>query len=389
MTNDATAASEPVGSTTDPVDARSGRPATMDDVAHRAGVSQTTVSFVLNSTPNARIPEVTRDRVWAAVRELRYRPNAVAQGLRSGGTQMIGFIADSIATTPFAGAIIRGAQDAAWAEGCLLLVVNTDGNQGVEESAIQTMLEYRVRGIVYSTWYHHAVAPPAAIREVPAILVNCFTPDGSLPSVVPDEEQGGRTATEVLLGAGHRRIAMLNSVPRSREASSSQAAPGPTASAAPRGGADILQSPAPATLLRLAGFRAALETAGAPFDASLVLEIEPSQEGGYDGAVRLLDLPAGERPAALFAYNDRVAMGAYAAASERGLRVPNDLAIVGFDNQEVIAGHLRPPLSTIALPHYEMGWWGVNYLLASVRRRRKGPPIQHRIACPFVERGSL
>ena len=360
----------------------------MDDVARRAGVSQTTVSFVLNSTPNARIPEGTRDRVWAAVRELRYRPNAVAQGLRLGGTQMIGFIADSIATTPFAGAIIRGAQDAAWSEGCLLLVVNTDGNRGVEESAVQTMLEHRVRGIVYSTWYHRAVAPPPAITEVPVILVNCFTPDGSLPSVVPDEEQGGRSATEVLLGAGHRRIAMLNSVPRSREISPGPATFGPTA--APEGaGAQVLQDPAPATQLRLAGFRAALKAAGAPFDASLVLEIEPSQEGGYEGASRLLDLAADERPTALFAYNDRVAMGAYAAANERGLRVPGDLAIVGFDNQEVIAGHLRPPLSTIALPHYEMGWWGVNYLLASVRKRRKGPPVQHRIACPYVERASL
>jgi LacI family transcriptional regulator len=284
----------------------------------------------------------------------------MAQSLRQGGTQMIGFVADAIATTPFAGAIIRGAQDAAWAQGYLLLIVNTDGNAGMQEEAVKVMLEHRVRAIVYSSWYHHSVSPPGSIREVPSILVDCFLEDSSLPSVVPDEAQGGRTATEVLLGAGHRRVAMLNS-----------------------------SVPAPATTWRPVGYRQALEAAGISPDERLFVEVEPVQEGGYGGASRLLDLPPGQRPTALFAYNDRVAMGVYAAASERGLRVPEDLAVVGFDNQEVISAHLRPPLSTIALPHYEMGWWGVNYLLSSIMRRRSAPPVQHRVACPYVERLSV
>lgn len=364
------------------------RPATMHDVARRAQVSQTTVSFVLNGTPNVRIADSTRERIWDAVRELGYRPNAVAQGLRLGGTQMVGLVADAIATTPFAGAIIRGAQDAAWAQGCILLVVNTDGNPAMEESAVQTMLEHRVRGIVYSTWYHHAVAPPAALAEAPAILVNCFVPDKSLPSVVPDELQGGRAATEVLLGAGHRRIAMLNSVPLSREAAAGTT---PVSSLPGRigGAVSILDVPAPATVLRFQGFREALGAAGVPFDPSLIVEVEPVQEGGYDGASRLLELPPDARPTAIFAYNDRVAMGAYAAASDRAISIPGDLAIVGFDNQDIIAAHLRPPLSTFALPHYELGWWGVNHLLSSIGRKRKGEPPQQLIACPYIERASL
>jgi LacI family transcriptional regulator len=358
----------------------------MYDVARRAHVSQTTVSFVLNGTPNVRIPTATRERVWDAVRELGYRPNAVAQGLRLGGSQLIGFVADAIATTPFAGAIIRGAQDAAWAQGCLLLVVSTEGDPAMEESAIQTMLEHRVRGIVYSTWYHHAVAPPTSIHEAPSILINCFVMDGSLPSVVPDELQGGLSATEILLKAGHRRVAMLNSVPLSQEASAAMAA---AAGASRPGAASLSEVPAPATVLRRDGFRSALESAAITFDPSLVVEVEPIQEGGYQGTAWLLDRPPAERPTAIFAYNDRVAMGAYDAARERGLRIPDDVAIVGFDNQEVIAAHLRPPLSTVALPHYELGWWGVNHLLSSLGKRGKGQPVQHRIACPYVERASV
>jgi LacI family transcriptional regulator len=336
----------------------------MHDVARHAGVSQTAVSFVINGTPDARIPETTRQRVWQSIRELGYRPNAVAQGLRRGGSQMIGLVSDAIATTPFAGAIIRGAQDAAWADGKILLVVNTDSHPDMEEAAISVMLEHRVLAFVYSSWYHHPVAPPAAIHEVPSILVNCFDETGHLPSVVPDEVQGGRTATEALIRAGHRRIGLLNS---------------------------SFEVPAtPSTVGRPIGYRTALAAAGIQVDEALLLPVTPDQEGGYAGGTAMLDLE--HRPSAVFCYNDRVAMGVYTAAAERGLRIPDDLAVVGFDNQEVIAAHLRPPLTTVALPHYEMGWWGVNYLLGDLLRPSEttaDAPVRHVIACPLIERASI
>jgi LacI family transcriptional regulator len=356
---------------------RGARPrATTYDVAKLAGVSQTTVSFVLNGTPNARISAATRERVWDAIHKLGYRPNAAAQGLRRGGSRMIGFVTDAIATTPFAGAIIRGAQDAAWSVGNILLVVNTDMNPGMEDDAVGVMLEHRVRGIVYSTWYHQAVSPPHDMREVPTILVNCFTPDHSLQSVVPDEEQGGRLATEILLKKGHRRIGFINSVPISNEARERLDAAGVRRPDAGH---------SPATTARVSGYRAALSAQGIAVSDELVVEAEPEQEGGYEAGLRLLALEP--RPTAIFAYNDRVAMGVYAAATEFGLVIPRELAVIGFDNQEVIAAHLRPPLSSIALPHYEMGWWGVNALLSG---RAPGPSDgQHRIACPYVERSSV
>ncbi|WP_324668884.1 LacI family DNA-binding transcriptional regulator [Geochorda subterranea] len=335
------------------------RAPTTTDVARLAGVSQTTVSFVLNGKPNVRISEETRARVWKAVEQLAYRPNAVAQGLRRGRSQLIGFVTDQVATTPFAGLIIKGAQDAAWAHKRILLLVNTDNRQEMEEAAVETMLGYQVEGIIYSSWYHRAVNPPACLRETAAILVNCYAEDRSLPSVVPDEVQGGRLATEILLRKGHRRIGFLNK--------------------------DL---PIPAASGRLQGYRQALAAYGVPFDEELVVYMEgEEQERGYEGLRQLMALS--NPPTAVFCFNDRTAMGVYAAARELGLRIPDDLAVMGFDNQEIIAAHLRPALSTVQLPHYQMGWWAVNYLLEAERRFASLPPVQQVLECPFIERESV
>lgn len=339
-------------------DGRPDRPVTMSDVARRAKVSQSTVSFVINDTPGVRIAPATRDRVLAAVQELGYRRNAMATGLRTGTSAVIGFISDDIATTPFAGQVIGGAQDAAWAQRNILLVVNTGSSPDVEREAIALMLEHRVRGIVYSTWYHRPVELPPGIEEVPVMLVNCYVRDGGVPSVVSDELQGGRLATEVLLQHGHRRIGFLN---------------------AP-------ESEAPATFQRLAGHREALATAGIAFDPDLVTRVDAEQEGGYAGAMALLDRP--DRPSALFCYNDRVAMGAYAAIAQLGLRIPEDVAVVGFDNQEVIAAHLRPRLSTIALPHYQIGHRGLVRLLAGLSGTPDDGGLE-KLECPYIERESV
>lgn len=341
-----------------PGEGRPDRPVTMWEVARRAGVSQSTVSFVINDTPGVRVTPATRERVWDAVRELGYRRNAMASGLRTGTSAVIGFISDEIATTPFAGQVIGGAQDAAWAERNILLVVNTGSSAEVEREAVALMLEHRVRGIVYSTWFHRPVELPPGIEEVPVMLVNCYKRDGGVPSVVSDELQGGRLATQVLVDHGHRRIGFLN---------------------AP-------ESEAPATFQRLEGHRDALASAGIPFDPALLTRVDPEQEGGYAGAMTLLD--RADRPTALFCYNDRVAMGAYAAIAQLGLRIPDDVAVIGFDNQEVIAAHLRPRLSTIALPHYEMGHRGLTRLLAGLSGLSEDGGLE-KLACPYIERESV
>lgn len=326
---------------------------TMRDVARVAHVSVATVSHVVNDKPGARIGDDARRRVLDAVAELGYRPNALAKTLSQGGSRFIGLVADAIATTPFAGQIIHGAQDEAWRHGYVLLVANTEGNVAAENDAIAMMLEHQVRGILYSTWYHREIEVPPPLQHTDTVLVNCYAANDAYPAVVPDEEQGGRTATEELIAAGHRRIAFVNTT-----------------------------SPSPAQTGRLAGYASALEAAGFDYDASLVFEAESAQEGGYAITSAVIESGA----SGVFCHNDRVAMGLYDGLRERGLRIPEDIAVMGFDNQDVIAAHLRPPLSTVALPHYELGAAGVRTLLGleSVTKRDR-----LLVACPSISRASL
>ncbi|WP_248763829.1 LacI family DNA-binding transcriptional regulator [Pseudarthrobacter sp. SSS035] len=329
------------------------QPVTLRQVAEAAGVSTATVSLVVNKKKTARISDETRQRVRDAIRDLGYRPNAMAQTLVSGSSRFIGLVADAIATTPFAGQIIHGAQDEAWKHGYALLIANTEGNRELETDAIAMMLEYKVRGILYSTWFHRPTDIPASLKESDFVLVNCFSTEPGSRAVVPDEIQGGRSATEILLKHGHRRIAFINAT-----------------------------IPAPAKDGRLQGYREALEAEGIPFDAGLVLEAYPDQEGGYGATEELLKREA----TAVYCYNDRMAMGLYDGLREHGLSIPEDMAVVGFDNQEVIAAHVRPPLSTVALPHYELGAAGVRMLLGLEEAPAADPT---KIYCPTVERNSV
>jgi len=327
-------------------------PVTLREVAEAAGVSTATVSLVVNKKKSARIAEETRQRVKDAIRTLGYRPNAMAKTLVSGTSKFIGLVADGVATTPFAGQIIHGAQDEAWKHGYALLIANTEGNGELEQDAIKMMLEYKVRGILYSTWFHRQTEIPEPLREAEFVLVNCFSDEPGTRAVVPDEVQGGRSATEILLRNGHRRIAFINAT-----------------------------IPAPAKDGRLAGYREALEEAGVAFDPGLVMEAYPDQEGGYGATAELLTRDV----TAVYCYNDRMAMGLYDGLRERGLSIPDDMAVVGFDNQEVIAAHLRPPLSTVSLPHYELGAAGVRTLLG-IDAATDGAAKIH---CPPVERASV
>lgn len=331
------------------------RDVTIQDIARQANVGVGTVSRVLNHSPNVN-PE-TQQRVQQLIADLGYRPNTAAVALRTRRTREIGFITDEIASTPFAVDVIRGAQDAAWEHNKLLVLINTNRNPQALLSAIETMLERQVEGVIYAAMYHQQVKLPATIHEVPTVLVDCFHEDQSLPSVVPDEVQGGRVATEALLKQGHRRIGFISNV-----------------------------DPIPAMFGRLEGHRQALAANDVDFEPDLITNVVTDAAQGYDGAMRLLLRP--NRPTALFCFNDRVAMGAYDALRDLGLAVPRDVAVIGFDNQELIAAHLRPPLTTMQLPHYAMGRWAVSYLV----EHTEGPSVdapQLKLECPLVWRASV
>jgi LacI family transcriptional regulator len=330
--------------------------ARLKDVADRVGVSIKTVSNVINGR-HARVSAVTRAQVEAAIEELGYRPHAAARGLRTRQSHLIGLISDEVAFTPYAVGLIKGAHDCSQVAGKILVMVNTDGDPAAAEAAAETMLSRRVEGIIYATMYHKAVHPPDSIREVPAVLLNCYCGDRSLPSIVPDEVTGGREATEALLRQGHRRIGLLNV------------------------GRFI-----PAAVGRLTGYKQALAAYDVPFDPSLVRSGNSMADSGYRGALELMHLV--DPPTALFCGTDRMAMGAYDALKEVGAAIPGDVAVRGFDDQEMVAPYLRPPLSTSTLPHYEMGQWAVSYLLHHAEHSQDGHPVQHVMHCPLVDRAS-
>ena len=332
--------------------------ATIKDVAERSGVSITTVSHVLNEVPGKRVGSATRVRVLKAAEELSYSPNRLARGLRTQRTQMIGFLSDRVSTTPFAGQMIVGAQDAAAEAGSLLVLLNSGGDPKLEEREVQALHERQVDGIVYALFYHRVVTPPASLRNGPVVLLDARTPDSSMSSVVPDEVGGSRAAVEELLATGHRQIAFINDCD------------------------DI-----PARSLRLAGYRQALEVYGMPFDDSLVIERTADASGGYAAAIELLTRY--DRPTGIFCFNDRMAMGVYQAASVLGLTIPADLSVVGFDNQELISDSLRPGLTTVALPHYEMGQWAVKTLLKRIEAQSPYQLAHALMACPIIRRGSV
>jgi len=333
------------------------------DVALAAGVSVTTVSHVLNDVSYARVSAETRKKVRAAAEELGYGPDRLAQALRTRRTGLLGFVSEDIATTPHAGRIILGADGAARARGYNLMIISTSASASTasREADVDALLERRVDGILYATMYHRKVDAPANLGKVPAILVDAVSTREAFPSVVPDEHGGARTAVEALLTAGHTRIGFLNNT------------------------ADV-----PSTHLRRRGFRDTLAAAGLDGERAPV-EIDSSDaNGGYQAARRMLQ--ASRPPSGIFCYNDRMAMGAYRAAAELGLSIPADLSVVGFDDQELIAGSLHPGLTTVALPHFEMGAWAADTLINAIEGSAALPgpkPSPTLLDCPLVVRGSV
>jgi LacI family transcriptional regulator len=337
--------------------ARRKQTVTMWQVAERAGVSQATVSLVLNNVEGNRVAEATRNRVLDAVKDLDYRTNAFAKSLRSGESGMIGFISDEVASAPFAGQLLKGAQLAAWETGNVILSVDTYNEPDLEAAAIDMMRSYRVRGVVYASMYHRLVELPASLDGIPTVIVNAQDRAGTVPSVFPDEERGGYAATRHLIEAGHTRIAMIN--------------------------IQDVDSDLPAGIGRLAGFRRALAEAGIGERPEWIRHGSGIVEDGLEITTALLT--ADDRPTAIFCGNDRTAWGAYRAIERLGLSVPDDCAIVGFDNHEMIAPYLDPGLTTVELPYEQMARAGLEILLAGGGDQPSRTPIE----CSLIPRGSV
>ena len=319
----------------------------------------TTVSHILNNVESARASDETRERVRATAARLGYGPNRLARSLRMQRSEMIGLLSEDIATTPHAGRIILGAQDAAREEGLTIVLINTTQSAADTARDIDALRRQQVDGILYATMYHRELELPQQLSGLPTVLIDAEDLSSRVPGVVPDEIDGARQAVQELVDHGHRRIGFVTNVD------------------------DV-----PATRGRLAGYRETLETAGIEFDESLVVARASETPGGYEAALEVLR--ATPRPTALFCYNDRMAMGVYRAAAELGLRIPDDLSVVGFDNQEIVADGLFPSLTTVALPHYEMGQWAMQRLITILNKDERDELAEPAVLpCPLVRRESV
>lgn len=323
---------------------------TIADVARVAAVSATTVSLVLSGKAE-RISDHTRTRVLRAAETLGYRPNRTAQRLRGGRSGTLGLVTDHIATQPFSGPILAGVNDAAWECRQRVHLINTTLDAERLAAGVEDLLREHVDAIVFAAMGTREVQPPERMYRVPTVFLNAFPAGHEAPVFLPDERSGGRAAARHLIDLGHTRIAML--------------AGDPTAWA---------------TGLRVAAFRDALRQAGRDAEAAVVRYGNYRLDTGYALANEVMAVA--EPPTALLCGNDQMATGAFLALARLGLRVPDDVSIVGYDD-EPTAAMLVPPLTTVRLPFYEMGRLGAEAILSGAPE-----PSTTWLECPLVERAS-
>ena len=335
-----------------------GRRPTMRDVAQVAGVSPSAVSFVLNDRRDARIGRDARERILAAVKQLGFRPDLTARHLRMQRTHTIGLITDGIASSPFAGQIVRAAQDLAWSTGRLVFVVNTGNDVEVEATAVRELLDRRVDGLIYAANFLREVTVVPDMKAVPTVLVDCYPAETAiqLPAVVPAERHGGGLAVQCLIDAGHREIVYLAGLEHMT-----------------------------ATRERTVAFREHMGAGHIRVGRGSVVHGDYTIDSGYERAMAVLS--GKRRPSALLCGNDRIALGALLAAREYGLDVPGELSLVGYDDQEQLADRVRPALTTVSLPHYRMGEIAMQTLLELMEGAVV--PARQQVEGVLIERGSV
>lgn len=330
---------------------------TLAEVARLAGLSPTAASMILTGRPDTRLSAEAHAKVMAAAQQLGYRPNVAARSLRTDRTQSIAFISDVVATTRFATGLIRGALHAAEQAGHVMLMLETGGEPAREVEAMQAALDRGVDGLVFAAMRAREIFVPELPISAPVVMLNAT--NSRFPvSVLADEEQGGRTAVRALAEAGIASgIALLGQ-----------------SDAAEQG---LFRSETVARRVR--GIRAEMAARGMVFAAEASCwNWEP--EEGYRLTRKLLRGSTGLK--ALLCMNDRLAFGAYQALGDMGFKVPGEISLVSFDNDE-IAAYLRPGLTTVALPHEEMGRLAVKLLL------ERGTDGEHLVPMPAIFRQSI
>jgi DNA-binding LacI/PurR family transcriptional regulator len=320
-----------------------GRPATIKDVAAHAGVSVATVSAVINNNKYVS-PDLTH-RVQESIAVLGYERNSLAQGLKKQTSQTIGLIISDI-TNPYFTSVVRGVEDVANARGYSLILGNTDEDPTKEMGYMRLLESKRADGLIVA---HHAPGNHEYLRSwptqrLPLVSIGYLPKDESIDAVLIDNVTGARQAVEHLITLGHERIGIVTGLPSIT-----------------------------ATEERLVGYQQALAAHGIPLDPALIAEGNLRIDGGEHAALHLLTQGAA-RPTALFVTNGLMVIGALQAIDRVGLRCPEDIALVGFDDFEW-AAVMHPRLTTVRQPTYEIGEKAAQLLFDRLEQRDALPQV--------------
>jgi len=313
---------------------------TLRDVAALAGVHPATASRALNPDTKGMTSADTAERVMRAAEQLGYRPNAVARSLRTARSCSIGVVVPDL-TNPLFPPIVRGIEAALAPHGYVLLIVNTDNSARQEEQLIASLQSRSIDGLILATArMSHPLIETLARGDLPVVLVNRRREGLPLPSVIPDDSAGIRLGVEHLAGLGHRRIAHI-------------AGPQDTSTG----------------LTRLTAFQAAVAEHGLAEDGTLIRRCVSWSEAEGARALREL-LDDGVAFTAVLAGNDMLAVGCYDVLAERGIDCPGELSVVGFNDMPFV-DKLRPALTTVHIPHHDLGAEAARLLLGQMRQFRR------------------
>ena len=326
---------------------------TLKDIAKEAGVDLSTVSRSVSGV--AGVHPKTRERVLAVAQRMNYQPNRIARGLVTGRTHTLALIISDV-RNPFFAEVARGAEDAAYASGFDLILCNSDLNPERQMRYFDSLCEKRVDGIVVNSVFSPDRGQQAklAASGLPIVLLNASRAAARFSTVSADSLEGGRLAAQYLTDRGHRRIAHL---------------------AGPRRHTNLGN--------RTKGFLTALRERG--ISDAILLHGEHTFSGGHQMAETLFR--KAHDITAVFCVNDVIAFGCIRAAIEHGIRIPEQLSIIGFDDVQ-LAGLTAPPLTTIHQPKYDLGQSAINLLLDAIRRGPQTTPEHRLLGVRLVERNS-
>ncbi|MEG3109338.1 MULTISPECIES: ribose operon transcriptional repressor RbsR [unclassified Pantoea] len=306
----------------------------MKDVARRAGVSTSTVSHVINN--NRFVSEGVREKVERVIRELNYAPSALARSLKINQTHTIGMLLTA-SSNPFYAEVVRGVEDSCYERGYSLILCNTAGDEQRMNRSLETLLQKRVDGLLIMCTESHLPSADILNRypSIPTVMMDWAPFEGRGDIIQDNALLGGELATQHLIDSGYTQIACIA---------------GP-----------LDKTPA---RMRLEGYQNAMAKNGLDILPGYIVKGDFEFQGGYNAMIELLALET--PPQAVFTSNDAMAVGVYHALYQAGLQIPQDMAVMGYDDIE-LARYLSPPLSTIHQPKNELGELAIDTLIHRLR----------------------